>query len=134
MKVRKFKIKIRNSTDDAELFEDFKKDFVKTWKAAEKGLLKNDEYELELAFPDVTYLSKIFRPERIRMIQMIKEKKPDSIYQLAKLLGRTTANVQRDVSELAELGIIELKKAKKKGQKREVVTPEYNWDGFDIAV
>ena len=134
MKVRKFKIKIRNSTNNTELFDDFKKDFVRTWKAAERGLLKNDEYELELAFPDVTYLSKIFRPERIRMIQMIKEKKPDSIYQLAKLLGRTTANVQRDVSDLAELGIIELKKAKKKGQKREVVTPEYNWDGFDIAV
>jgi predicted transcriptional regulator len=68
------------------------------------------------------------------MIQMIREKRPDSIYHLAKLLGRTTANVQRDVRELADLGIIELKKAKKKGQKREVVTPEYNWDGFDIAV
>jgi predicted transcriptional regulator len=134
MKVRKFKIKVRNSTNNAELFDDFKKDFVKTWKAAEKGLLKSDAYELELAFPDVTYLSKIFRPERIRLIQMIKEKRPDSIYQLAKLLGRTTANVQRDVSELAKLGIIELKKAKKKGQKREIVTPEYNWDGFDIAV
>ena len=133
MKVRKFKIKIRNSTNNAELFDSFKNDFVKTWKAAEKGHLTN-EYELELAFPDVTYLSKIFRPERIRMIQMIKEKRPDSIYQLAKLLGRTTANVQRDVNELAELGIIELKKAKKKGQKREIVTPEYNWDGFDIAV
>lgn len=133
MKVRKFKIKIRNSTNNAELFDSFKNDFVKTWKAAEKGQLTS-EYELELAFPDVTYLSKIFRPERIRMIQMIKEKKPDSIYQLAKLLGRTTANVQRDVNELAELGIIELKKAKKKGQKREIVTPEFNWDGFDIAV
>src|SRR4051812_26228334 len=130
MKVRKFKIKIRNSTNNAELFEDFRKDFIHTWKRAEKGQLKSDEYELELAFPDVTYLSKIFRPERIRMIQMIKEKKPDSIYQLAKLLGRATPNVQRDVSELAELGIIELKRARKKGQKRQIVTPEYNWDGF----
>ena len=36
--------------------------------------------------------------------------------------------------ELAQLGIIELKRTRKEGQKRESLQPEYNWDGFDIAV
>ena len=68
------------------------------------------------------------------MIQAIKDAKPESIYQLAKLLGRVQANVHKDVQELAGLGIIELKKVRKIGQKRESLHPEYNWDGFDIAV
>jgi len=55
-------------------------------------------------------------------------------YQLAKLLDRSATNVKKDVDELAKLGILELKKVRTKNQKREALQPEYNWDGFDIAV
>ena len=127
MKVRKFKIKVQNS-------DQFKDDVIKTWKAAEKKKLKDSDYDLVLSFPDISWLPKIFGAERVRMIQMIRDQKPESIYQLAKLLGRALPNVHRDVHELAEYGVIELKKTRKKGQKRESLHPEYNWDGFDIAV
>ena len=72
--------------------------------------------------------------ERLRLLRMIKEVKPESIYQLAKLLNRAISNVQKDVTELAEYGIIELKRKRKKGQNREMVQPYYKWGGFDIAV
>jgi predicted transcriptional regulator len=127
MKVKKFKIKIQSGTQ-------FRDDVIQTWKAAEKGTLDEDEYDLVLSFPDLSWLSKIFGAERIRLIQTVRDRKPESIYQLAKMLGRALPNVHRDVHELAEYGIIELKKVRKKGQKRESLHPEYNWDGFDIAV
>jgi len=127
MKIRKFKIKVQDSSQ-------FREDVIKTWKAAEKRKSREDGYDLVLSFPDISWLSKIFGAERIRLIQAVRDQKPESLYQLAKMLGRALPNVHRDVHELAEYGIIELKKCRKKGQKRESLQPEYNWDGFDIAV
>lgn len=127
MKIRKFKIKVQSDGQ-------FRHDVIKTWKAAEKRKLHESSYDLVLSFPDISWLSKIFGAERVRLIQAIRDQKPESIYQLAKILGRALPNVHRDVHELAEYGIIELKKNRKKGQKRESLHPEYNWDGFDIAV
>jgi predicted transcriptional regulator len=127
MKVRKFKIKIQNNAQ-------FRDDVIGAWKAAEKKKSVESGYDLVLSFPDISWLSKIFGAERIRLIQAVRDRKPESIYQLAKLLGRALPNVHRDIHELAGYGIIELKKVRKKGQKRETLLPEYNWDGFDIAV
>ena len=132
MKLRKFKIKIKGAhvAPGRTIMEDFKE----AWKLAEKGRLDDQPYDLVIIFPDISYLSKIFSPERLRLIMVIRESKPESVYQLAKILERQLRNVQKDVHELAELGIIQLKKTRKKGQKREYFHPEYNWDGFDIAV
>src|SRR5262249_1286783 len=112
MKVRKFKIKVQSDTQ-------FRGDVIKTWKAAEKRRIHEPGYDFVLSFPDIAWLPKIFGTERIRMIQAIRDRKPESIYQLAKILGRALPNVHRDIHELAEYGIIELKKSRKKGQKRE---------------
>lgn len=127
MKTKRFKVKIQN-------FEQSGREFAKAWKTAEKGKLYESGYDLILAFPDLSWISRVLSPERVRMIQAIRDKKPESIRQLSKILNRAQQNVQRDVQDLAQLGIIELKKTRKKGQKRESLQPEYNWDGFDIAV
>lgn len=127
MKIKRFKIKIQNHAQ-------FRDDVIKTWKAAERGEERESAYDLVLSFPDLSWLAKILSPERLRIIQTIREQKPESIYQLAKILGRATTNVQKDVHALAEFGILELKIVKKKGQKRESLRPECHWDGFDIAV
>jgi len=127
MKTKRFKIKIQNFDQAMDSFEE-------AWKKAEKGQKLKPGYDLVLGFPDLSSISKVLSPERIRMIQMIRDKKPESIRQLAKLLNRAQPNVQKDVQELTELGILELKKTRKKGQKRESLQPQYRWDGFDIAV
>jgi predicted transcriptional regulator len=128
MKTRKFKIKIRASD------EDIASNLKQTLKLAEKGLLKKNEYDLILTFPNLSWLSRVFSPERMRLLQVVRKEHPESIYQLAKLLHRQLANVQRDVYELAEFGILVLKKIKKTDTNRESIQPCFEWAGFDIAV
>lgn len=127
MKAKRFKVKIMS-------LEQSGKEFVKAWKMTEKGEAYERDYDMVLTFPDLAWIAKVLSPERVRLIQTIRDKKPTSIRQLAKLLDRAQQNVQRDVQELADLGIVELKRVRKKGQKRESLQPEFNWDGFDIAV
>ena len=129
MKAKKFRICIEPD------LEGFKQWFLSSWKSAEnREPNPSAEYDLVLSFPDISWLPKILSTERIRIIQTIRELKPESVYQLAKYLNRATPNVQKDVTELAEMGIVELKKYRKKGQKRSCVRPLFKWSGFDIAV
>lgn len=127
MRAKRFKVKIQN-------FSETGREFVKAWKMAEKGKDYEPGYDLVLGFPDLSWISKVLSPERIRIIQTIRDRKPGSIRQLAVFLNRAQQNVQKDVQELARLGIVELKKTRTKGQKRESLQPKYHWDGFDIAV
>ena len=126
MKSRKFKIKIRST-------EEWKKETIQHWKSAERGEPDRDrDYELVLGLPDISSLSKIFSPERIRLIQAVREHKPKSILHLSQILDRAQPNVQKDVRELADMGILELQKGE--GEKTETLQPRFNWDGFDVAV
>ncbi len=133
MKVKKFKIKVNRPGENPA--QAFKQESIEDFKRVQQGKkVADSEYDIVLNFPDISWLNKIVSPERMRIYQMIKDKKPSSIYELAKLLGRAVANVQRDVRELAQFGVIELRKIRKKGQKRETLQPECNWDALDIAV
>ncbi|MFL5815572.1 MAG: hypothetical protein ACJ763_18520 [Bdellovibrionia bacterium] len=127
MKTKKFKIKIQS-------LENFKSDFGKAWKAAEHGTIWEPEYNLVLSFQDASSLSRVFSPERIRIIQTVREKKPASIRELARLLKRSQPNVQKDVQDLADLGVLEFKIAKDTGKKRTALVPHCPWDEFDVAV
>lgn len=63
--------------------------------------------ELVLSFTYVSQLTKVLSLERLRLCQVVRDKKPSSINQLAKLLGRDTqSNIQKDVHESAALGIL----------------------------
>jgi predicted transcriptional regulator len=127
MKVKKFKIRIRAPGEPPGA------DLIRTMKLAEKGIFETD-YDLVLTLPDMTDLAKIFSPQRVRLLQTVRTRHPQSIYQLAKMLERQLPNVQRDVRELAQFGILELKKLKKKESQRESVQPVFPWSGFDVAV
>ena len=127
MKTRKFKIVIqppKKTLDDAE----------RTFKLMSDKKIRDKEDSLTLCFSDFSMVSKVLSTERLKLLRTIKKDKPSSVNQLAKLLGRSQQNVHKDVHYLAELGIIELKKTRKNGSKKESVQPEFNWDGFDVAV
>ena len=66
------------------------------------GVLWCDSYES---------MFRVISPARMDIIDAIREHKPDSIYELAKLLERDVGNVHRDVKSLAEIGILRLDEA-----------------------
>src|SRR3972149_4584779 len=72
-------------------------------------------------FESLEVMRKAITRERMKILKVIKEKHPASIYELAKLLNRNLKNVSDDVHYLAELGLIELEKGKSNG--REKTTP-----------
>jgi predicted transcriptional regulator len=123
------RFKVKNMT-----IEQSGQEFSKAWKKTQQGKPHENGYDLVLTFPDLNHIAKVLSTKRLRLIQTIRDKKPTSIRQLAILVDRVQRNVQRDVQVLAELGIIELKLLHSNGQKRESLKPEFNWDGFDIAV
>ena len=127
MKTRKFRIIIQSpkkTLDEAE----------KTFKLVSARKSKSKDDSLTLCFSDFSMIPKVLSTERLKLLRTIKEHNPSSVNQLAKLLGRSQQNVHKDVHYLAELGIVELKKTRKNGSKKESVQPEFNWDGFDVAV
>ncbi len=77
-------------------------------------------------------MRKAITPERVKILKVIKEKHPASIYELAKLLNRNLKDVADDVHYLAELGLIELEKGKSNG--REKIMPIVNYDKLLLEI
>ncbi len=128
MNTKKFKIRFQSVGDTLNQFEN-------DWKAIEKGAKPSKLVAGESPYLMMEYamFPKIFSSERLRIIDTIQAKRPNSVSELAEILEREQANVHRDVHYLAELGILELKRVKGEG-KAEVVQPVFNWSGFEIEM
>ena len=60
-----------------------------------------------LSFADLPLLMKSLTPARWELLQRLAKAGPQTIYALAKLLGRDYKNVHTDVTRLLGLGLIE---------------------------
>ncbi len=107
-------------------------DFKRTWKEAVGGKSLREAAET-ICFDSVEDMQKFLSPERIRLLKTVHEKKPKSIYELAKALGRDRKNVTEDVKMLEGIGLIERKPAKKNKEKVALVV-DYDRIQMDIAV
>lgn len=99
----KHQIRIRSLGD---AFEGFRK----TWKALEQG--KEVERQGGTYFTSLEAARKVLTPKRLELLRTIRRESPDSLYRLARLVGRDLKNVQEDVRALAELGLVSLKKTR----------------------
>ena len=85
-------------------------------------------------FESLNVMRKAITHERLKILKVIKEKHPTSIYELAKLLNRNLKNVSDDVHYLAELGLIELEKGKSNGREKTMPVVNYEKILLEIAV
>lgn len=85
--------------------------------AGEKG-----EYDFE----GIGTLRRLLSNEKARLLHVIKTKKPNSIYSLAKLLGRNFKSVSEDIKLLERFGFIEMvaEKTGKRKRLRPVIVSE----------
>jgi len=81
---------------------------------------------------DIALLRSLLSNERARLLHTLKQKQPNSIYQLAKILGRDFKSVRQDISMLEKLGFIEMIPIHKGG--REKLKPLLVADILDIKV
>ncbi len=88
--------------------------------------------EKEYDFEGISLLRKILSNEKARLMHILKTKKPGSIYQLAKLLGRDFKSVSDDIKLLESFGFIEMI-AEKTG-KRERLRPLLIIDSIQIKI
>jgi predicted transcriptional regulator len=58
--------------------------------------------------PDISLLRSILSHEKARMLNVLKTKQPNSIYELAKILGRDFKSVRQDIRVLEEFGLVEM--------------------------
>ena len=112
MKVKEIKVIIRPLEEDLD-------EVVEAFKRIER----REEFEEEkIVVESLDVLRKILTPERMRILQVIKNEKPNSIYELAKLLGRDRAAVIRDLEVLQKIGLVEISEEKdEKGRKKPIV-------------
>ncbi len=68
--------------------------------------------------PGVAGLRKVLSNERAKLLHICKTKEPESVYMLAKILGRDFKSVRQDIRLLEQFGFIELISSHKNGRER----------------
>ena len=98
------------------------------WSRALKGEARSVQPEGTIVFTSLGAVAKALSPARLELLGAILKNKPESIYALAKMIGRDFKNVYSDVKVLAEIGLIELKQT----GKRDSVMPVAKYSGFEV--
>lgn len=83
-------------------------------------------------FSDIALVRKLLSNEKAKILYAIKIKKPKSIYELAKILGRDFKSVRDDVRLLERFGFISFHTTKK--GKRTALTPTLNVDKLGLII
>jgi predicted transcriptional regulator len=65
------------------------------------------------SFNSVGVLMRLLTPENRRLMATIRDKKPKSIAELAKLTGRAPSNVTRTLNKLKDAGLVKMQADKK---------------------
>jgi predicted transcriptional regulator len=81
--------------------------------------------DYQLNFATAAQLFTELTPKRMELLDTLKRTGPQSVYRLAKLLGRNYSNVHASVARLMELGLIA------KNDEDKIFVP---WDDVEIHV
>ena len=121
MKVKKIHVEIKT-------LDDTLREAGRTYDTISKG--KETKKKTAVYFSTVKDMRRALTEKRLELLKTIKDRKPSSVYELAKLTGRDLKNVLQDVSYLRELGIIDVVDL---GDKK---VPEVHYDvlSFEVAI
>lgn len=120
MRVKKIRIKsLKDSLDD----------FARVFKQVQAGKRLPTVSEPEIYFESIEAVRKIMTPQRMRLLRYIKQHKPQSIYSLAKGIGKDIKNVYQDLTYLGDIGLIALKDS---GRSRRQKQPVLLYDCLSV--
>ncbi len=95
--------------------------FGETFKAVEAG--RRVRRREGVYFTSIEAARNLLTPNRVTLLRAIRAKRPGSIYELAKVVGRDLKNVQDDVRLLERYGLVRLGQGRSSG-KRKVKIPQ----------
>ena len=123
MKVKKVKIGIKSVQD---VFRDVKETVQRIDKGERLAPVKGPE----IYFTSFEVFRKALTPKRLELLHIIKNQKPSSINELARMAKRDIKNVADDVKYLDQIGLIEIKETGRK------TAPRISYDkiALEIAV
>jgi|TARA_B100001971_G_C18084144_1_gene479925 predicted transcriptional regulator len=123
IKTKELKLFIEDTTK-------FKRKIKEELRAIDIGKAKELK-EDSISFQSLDQLRKFLTPKRLELLKVIRHKKPQSIYELAKLVNRTPENVNTDIKFLEGLGFVEVTKLK---DIREKSVPEVSYDKMTLEI
>ncbi|MCL5018376.1 MAG: hypothetical protein M1416_01260 [Candidatus Pacearchaeota archaeon] len=91
---------------------------MKESKGAFSLFKKSSKTKEDYDFSGVSALRQLLSKEKARMLDVIKNEKPSSLYDLAKKLGRNFKPVYDDVKLLERFGFVEIVEEKTKNRIR----------------
>lgn len=122
MKLKDFKITLMPDKEIGEhLSELF--DEVKSGKKV--------KYTHRIIVRSAEEITKIITPERIRLLQTVREKKPKSITELAEMLDRKRSNVISDLRYLSGFRLIDFQEDREGRVKKK---PVVNYDNVSVTI
>jgi len=124
-------MKVKNVTIGIKSVEEMLNETKAVMKRLERGE-KVKKKKPGIYFENLETMRKAITEERVKILKVIKERHPESIYELAKMLHRNIKNVSDDVHYLADLELIELEKAKSNG--RDKTIPFVNYDKILLEI
>jgi predicted transcriptional regulator len=98
-------------------------------KAAQEGDDVGDAQPV-LNFGSYTELSRLLSPKNLELLNAISEHEPTSIREAAELVDRDYKQVHRNLSELADIGVIEFEG----GGSGKAKEPKLAYDGLEIDI
>lgn len=105
MRVKRVRIGIKDMNS-------FMDDFVRTAQAIKRG--EKVKRSRGIYFTSLEAFRKVLTVQRMSLLRLIREEKPSSLHQLARLSRRNIKNVSDDVKYLAQVGLVEVKDSGRK--------------------
>ncbi len=124
MKVKKIDIGIKALGESL-------KDFADTWRSLEGG--HKVRKHKGIYFDSVDNMRAVLTNNRLLILKAIREHKPKSVYELAKILGRDLKNVKQDLKLLSDIGLVTLER-RETDKRRRIPHVDYSKILLEIPV
>lgn len=85
----------------------------------------------ELSFNSMETLRSILTEKRIELLKIIKQKQPNSIYELAHFVNRDLKSVNTDIKILSSLGLLSLEEVH---DERKKIKPIVEFDTLQVEI
>lgn len=126
-------IKAKNITIGIKRLEEGVHEIAEAWESYEaKG---NAKPHRGVYFENLDAFRKVLTGKRLELLHVVKREKPETIHQLARLVGRDVKNVSDDLKHLAELGLVTMdKRATGSDQANAPRTPRVSYDKIRLEI